>query len=105
MRVFNYKKDIGNIVVTPEIRCRFMIEPPDKEREFHYHEGAGEVFLVLEGRVEFTIERRDADRQCWRIRIRSAVLQTHITRSRWRASIYLPVCGSPQGADTYILRL
>ncbi len=57
MRVFNYKKDIGNIVVTPEIRCRFMLEPPDKEREFHYHEGAGEVFLVLEGRVEFTIEK------------------------------------------------
>ena len=54
--VYDYKEDLGNVVVTPQIRCRFMRELPDVPREWHCHDGASEVFLVLEGRVEFRIE-------------------------------------------------
>lgn len=57
IRAFDYRTDEGNVVVTPEIRCRFMTEPPgDNKRSPHSHDGAGEVFIVLEGQVEFDIE-------------------------------------------------
>jgi mannose-6-phosphate isomerase-like protein (cupin superfamily) len=54
--VFDYKNDLGNVVITPQIRCRFMKELPNTPREWHCHDGASEVFLVLEGRVEFNVE-------------------------------------------------
>jgi mannose-6-phosphate isomerase-like protein (cupin superfamily) len=56
--VFDFKTDLGNVVVTSEIRCRFMKEMPHTAREWHCHDGAAEVFLVLEGEVEFRIEGR-----------------------------------------------
>jgi quercetin dioxygenase-like cupin family protein len=55
-QVFDSRIDLGNVVVTPEIRCRFMEELPGTARSVHSHDGAAEVFLVLEGRVEFEIE-------------------------------------------------
>ena len=56
IRVFDSRSDLGNVVVTPEVRCRFIEELPGTARSVHSHDGAAEVFLVLEGRVEFEIE-------------------------------------------------
>jgi mannose-6-phosphate isomerase-like protein (cupin superfamily) len=54
--VFDSRMDRGNVVVTPEIRCRFLEERPGTERSVHSHDGAAEVFVVLQGHVEFEIE-------------------------------------------------
>jgi mannose-6-phosphate isomerase-like protein (cupin superfamily) len=64
--VYDYRTDITNVLVTPEIRARFMTLPvgelsggPAPGRG-HSHDLGHEVFLVLQGRAEFEI---DGDRQ------------------------------------------
>jgi quercetin dioxygenase-like cupin family protein len=56
VRVVDSRNDLGNVVVTPEMRCRFMVEQPENQRRWHAHDGASEVFLVLEGTLEVSIE-------------------------------------------------
>jgi len=58
--MFDYRKDIRNVVVTPEIRCRFMRLEPGAVTTVHSHDGAHEVFLILEGQCEFEIEGEKA---------------------------------------------
>ena len=54
--VYDYRKDVRNVLVTPELRSRFMrleagaVAPP------HSHDLGHEVFLVLEGSAEFEID-------------------------------------------------
>jgi mannose-6-phosphate isomerase-like protein (cupin superfamily) len=55
-RVFDSRTDLGNVVVTAEVRCRFLEERPGTARSVHAHDGAAEVFVVLQGRVEFEVE-------------------------------------------------
>lgn len=54
--VFDYRTDIRNVVITPEIRSRFMRLEPGAVAPAHTHDLGHEVFLVLEGRAEFEVE-------------------------------------------------
>lgn len=54
--VYDYRFDVRNVVVTPEIRARFMRLEPGEVASRHSHDLGQEVFLVLEGRCEFEIE-------------------------------------------------
>jgi quercetin dioxygenase-like cupin family protein len=54
--VWDYRTDVRNVVVTPEIRGRFLRMEPGEVGPFHSHDVGHEVFLVLEGRAEFEIE-------------------------------------------------
>lgn len=54
--VFDYRLDIRNLVITPEIRARFMRLDPGAVASRHSHDLGQEIFLVLEGRCEFEIE-------------------------------------------------
>ena len=45
-----------NVLVTPQIRSRFLRMEPGQESGAHTHDLGHEVFLVLEGRAEFTID-------------------------------------------------
>jgi quercetin dioxygenase-like cupin family protein len=54
--VYDYRKDIANVVVQPEIRARFMRMNPAPAGRMHSHDLGGEIFLVLEGQCEFLIE-------------------------------------------------
>ena len=56
IRVYDYRTDIANLVVHPEIRGRFMRMEPGSAARMHSHDLGGEVFLVLEGRCEFLVE-------------------------------------------------
>ncbi len=53
--VFDYRTDIGNVLITPEIRSRFLRMQPGDRNTPHTHDLGQEVFLVLEGEVEFDI--------------------------------------------------
>jgi quercetin dioxygenase-like cupin family protein len=54
--VFNYRTDVRNVVITPEIRSRFLRMEPGEVAVRHSHDLGHEVFLVLEGQCEFEIE-------------------------------------------------
>ncbi len=54
--VYDYRKNIANVVVWPEIRSRFMRLEPGPAAPLHSHDLGGEIFLVLEGQCEFIVE-------------------------------------------------
>jgi len=56
IQVYDYRTDIANLVVHPEIRGRFMRMEPAPAGRMHSHDLGGEIFLVLEGQCEFLVE-------------------------------------------------
>ena len=56
IRVYDYRQNIANVVVHPEIRGRFMRMDPAPAGRMHSHDLGGEIFLVLEGQCEFIVE-------------------------------------------------
>jgi len=66
IEVYDYRTDIRNLLVTPQIRARFIrIEVGDisggsRPGRGHSHDLGHEVFLVLEGQAEFEIEGETA---------------------------------------------
>ena len=56
LTVYDYRDDVRNVLVTTQIRSRFMRMEPGEGGGAHSHDLGHEVFLVLEGRAEFTID-------------------------------------------------
>jgi len=56
IKVYDYRTDIANLIVFPEIRGRFMRMDPAPAGRMHSHDLGGEIFLVLEGQCEFLVE-------------------------------------------------
>jgi len=54
--VYDYRTDIRNVLVTPQIRSRFLRMEPGQTAQLHSHDLGHEVFLILEGRAEFEID-------------------------------------------------
>ena len=54
--VYDYRTDVRNILVTPQIRSRFMKMQPGQVAQPHSHDLGHEIFLVLEGICEFEID-------------------------------------------------
>ena len=60
LKVYDFRADLGNVVVTPEIRSRFLKFEPGTGGARHSHDLGHEVFLVLDGEAEFEIEGQRA---------------------------------------------
>ena len=54
--VYDYREDVRNVLVTSQLRSRFMRMEAGFVAEPHSHDLGHEVFLVLEGRAEFDID-------------------------------------------------
>ncbi len=54
--VFDFRTDVRNIVVTPEIRGRFLRMEPGEVASRHSHDLGHEMFLILDGQCEFEID-------------------------------------------------
>ena len=54
--VYDFRKDVRNILVTPQIRSRFLRMEPGQASQGHTHDLGQEIFLILSGRCEFTID-------------------------------------------------
>jgi quercetin dioxygenase-like cupin family protein len=54
--VYDFRKDVRNILVTPQIRSRFLRMEPGQVSQGHTHDLGHEIFLILSGRCEFTID-------------------------------------------------
>ena len=54
--VYDYRTDVRNVLVTPQIRSRFLRMQPGQVAQPHSHDLGHEIFLILEGRCEFEID-------------------------------------------------
>jgi len=54
--IYDYRTDVRNVLVTPQIRSRFLRMTPGQSAQLHSHDLGHEVFLVLEGRALFEID-------------------------------------------------
>jgi mannose-6-phosphate isomerase-like protein (cupin superfamily) len=53
--VYDFRTDLSNLVVEPEIRSRFRRVELGPVPEVHSHDLGGETFVVMEGQIEFTV--------------------------------------------------
>jgi quercetin dioxygenase-like cupin family protein len=56
IRVYDYRTDIKNLEVHPEIRARFLRIEPGPPDIPHSHDVGGEIFLVMDGQCEFLVD-------------------------------------------------
>lgn len=56
IEVFDFRRDIRNVFISPSMRGRFLRHEPGEIGPFHSHDVADECFLILQGQCEFTIE-------------------------------------------------
>ena len=61
IRVYDYRTDIRNLEITPEIRARFIYLEPHEVHTRHSHDLGHEVFLVLDGHVRFDVDGEIVD--------------------------------------------
>jgi len=54
--IFDHRTDIRNILVTPQIRSRFLRMEPGEVAGRHSHDLGHEIFLILHGRAVFDID-------------------------------------------------
>lgn len=54
--VYDFRTDIANLLVTPQIRSRFLKMAVGQFNESHTHDLGHEIFLILQGQAEFEIE-------------------------------------------------
>ena len=59
--VYDYRTDLRNVLVTPQIRSRFLRVEPGPMPEPHTHDLGHEIFLVLSGLAEFEIDGEKAE--------------------------------------------
>ena len=59
--IYDYRTDLRNVLVTPQIRSRFLRVEPGPMPEPHTHDLGHEIFLVLSGRAEFEIDGEKAE--------------------------------------------
>ena len=53
--VYDYRTNLTNLVVEPEIRSRFRRVELGPVPEIHSHDLGGETFVVMAGQIEFTV--------------------------------------------------
>lgn len=59
--VYDFRTDVRNILVTPEIRSRFLKFEVGTVAQRHSHDLGHEIFLILSGRAEFEIDGEKAE--------------------------------------------
>jgi mannose-6-phosphate isomerase-like protein (cupin superfamily) len=55
IQVHDYRSDLTNIQVQPQIRSRFRRVELGPVPQVHSHDLGGETFLVMDGQIEFTV--------------------------------------------------
>jgi mannose-6-phosphate isomerase-like protein (cupin superfamily) len=54
--VFDYRSNLSNLVVQPQIRSRFRVVELGPVPQVHSHDLGGETFVVMRGQIEFTVD-------------------------------------------------
>ncbi len=60
VEVFDYRTDIRNFFIAPEMRARVIRREPGTAGDGHTHDLGHEIFLILEGQAEIIVEGESA---------------------------------------------
>ena len=60
IKVYDFRTDIAYVLVTPQIRCRFLKMEVGQFNTGHTHDLGHEIFLVLQGQAEFEVDGQRA---------------------------------------------
>src|SRR5579864_2992891 len=55
IHVYDYRSDLSNLIVEPQIRSRFRVVELGPVPQVHSHDLGGETFVVMQGDIEFTV--------------------------------------------------
>ena len=61
LEIYDFRKDIRNLLVTPQIRSRFLRMEPGQVANLHSHDLGHEIFLILQGRAHFRVAGEEAE--------------------------------------------
>ena len=61
LQIFDYRTDIRNVFVSPQIRSRFLRMEPGAVADRHSHDLGHEIFLILAGKARFEISGEFAE--------------------------------------------
>jgi mannose-6-phosphate isomerase-like protein (cupin superfamily) len=56
IHVYDYRSNLSNLVVQPQIRSRFRVVELGPVPQVHSHDLGGETFVVMQGQIEFTVD-------------------------------------------------
>ena len=59
-KIYDFRHDIANLFVTPQIRSRFLKMAVGQFNVSHTHDLGHEIFLILQGQAEFEIDGHKA---------------------------------------------
>jgi quercetin dioxygenase-like cupin family protein len=60
IQIFDFRRDIRQMLVTPQIRCRFLSMAPGESAQLHSHDLGHEIFLILQVKIRFDIAGEQA---------------------------------------------
>ena len=60
LEYWDYRTDVKNFVITPEMRSRFMRLEPGRDYTGHTHDLGHEIFIVMDGEIDFDVAGRKA---------------------------------------------
>jgi len=90
--VYDFRTDVRNILVTPEIRSRFLKFEVGTVAQRHSHDLGHEIFLILSGRAEFEIDGEKAElgpgQMC--IALANQYHQVRVLGDEWRQGSRYP---------------
>ena len=101
--VYDYRKDIRNILVTPQIRSRFLRMELGQVNKGHTHDLGHEIFLILQGQAEFEIDGEKEVLGPGPVVRGPGRPEPHRAQCGQRAGDHVPFRDAAYPADTYLL--
>ena len=101
--IFDYRKDLANLLVSPHIRARFLRIEPGEIHGMHSHDLGHEVFFILEGRLTFYIDGQEQTLGPGQLCVALAD-QIHQVRNNGDEPVYMYLSVTPHVQPTHTER-
>jgi len=98
--IFDYRKDLANLLVSPHIRARFLRIEPGEIHGMHSHDLGHEVFFILEGRLTFYIDGEEQTLRPGQLCVALAD-QIHQVRNNGEEPVYMYLSVTPHVQPTH----
>lgn len=98
--IFDYRKDLANLLVSPHIRARFLRIEPGEIHGMHSHDLGHEVFFILEGRLTFYIDDEEQTLRPGQLCVALAD-QIHQVRNNGDEPVYMYLSVTPHVQPTH----
>ena len=100
--IYDYRRDLRNMLVTPQIRSRFLRVETGPMPRTHTHDLGHEIFLVLSGRAEFEIDGERAEVGPGQLCV-ALVDQPHAVRALGDEPVFMYLSVTPHIQPTHTL--